>query len=321
MFNWLFKKKYTTQIGIDLGNSAIKVVELSKQEGRLQLVNYALAQSNEEILGLSDLKSEEIAAVLKSLLLAAKIGTRRASISLPVERTFSTVIDMPMMKQEEMAAAIPYEAQKYVPVPIDEVVLDWSVIPESSLSKPADATEGDVKAETEAGAKKTTISILIVAVPKDIIDKIIQIAKLAGLEISALEQEAFSLTRSLIGNDNGAYLIADFGSKCTDLIVVEQGLVRLSHSLETVNKESILMEMDRIVNLYQMRYNKKVGQCLMTGGGAADKEKIDFLAGKLKLPIKLGNPLARVSHQPILDRAIDDLSLQLSVAVGLAMRE
>lgn len=322
MFEWLFKKKSKSQLGIDLGSSAIKIVELAKKGGRAQLINYALAQSDEKVLSLSELKNEEVAAILKSLLAEAKFVSHRANISLPVERTFTTIIDMPIMAEEEMMAAIPYEAQKYVPVPIEEVVLDWSIIPRVPEQSPTTAA-GDIKnkGEGEVGSKPTSVQLLVVAVPKDIIENLTRVAKLAGLEVSALEQEAFSLSRSLIGADSGAYLIADFGSKSIDLIIVDQGLARMSHSLGVSTKEIILMEMDRIVNLYQMRYNKRVGQCLLTGGRAAEKEMVKFLEGKLKLPLKLGNPLARVEHLSALDRVGEELGLQLAVAIGLAMRE
>jgi type IV pilus assembly protein PilM len=323
MFKWLFKdiNKPHSRLGIDLGNSAIKIVELAKKGARVQLLNYAIAQSDEKILGLSDLKDDEIGAILKNLMAQTKFESRSANISLPVEKTFTTVIDMPIMEEEEMVAAIPYEAQKYVPVPIEEVVLDWTLIPSAPPQKPA-GEGGETQSQSEPEtAPKTTVQLLVVAVPKDIIDYLTRIAKFAGLEVSALEQEAFSLSRSLIGADSGSYLIADFGSKNIDLVVVDQGLTRISHSLGLTSKEIILMEMDRIVNLYQMRYNKRVGQCLLTGGRAAEQETIKFLEAKLKLPIKFGNPLARVDHAPALDKIAAELGLQLAVAIGLAMRE
>jgi len=318
MFDWLFKKKPQTRLGIDFGNSIIKIVEVAKKEGRLNLVNYAMAQSKREGLRFSELKNEEVASVLKALMAEAKFSSRVANISLPVERTFSTVIDMPQMEEKEMAAAIPYEAQKYVPIPVDEVVLDWSLIPSGSGQQKSGET---AEQRNMYSSVKPTVQLLLVAVPKDIIANLTKIAKLAGLEILALEQEAFSLSRSLVGNDANIFLIADFGSRCTDLIVVEQGLIRISHSAESLSKEIILMEIDRVVNLYQMKYNKKVNQCLLTGGRAAGKEVLEFLSGKLRIPVKIGNPLARIGHASVLDRASEELGLQLSVAIGLAMRE
>lgn len=316
-FNWLFKKKIRSQLGIDFGKAAFKIVEVTKKDGRPYLVNYAIAQPKFENLRLADLKNVEMAEVLKDLMFKAQFSTRLASISLPVERTFTTIMDIPPMPEKEISAAIPFEAQKYVPVPIDEVVLDWSIIPKTAPESTPDAAgQGGNPAISKSG-----IQVMVVAVPKDIIENLTQIAKLAGLELLALEQEAFSLARVLVGSDSGVYLIADFGHRGTDLIVVEQGLVKLTDSLEMPTKEVVLMEMDRIVSLYQMRYNKKVGQCLLTGGKVAEKETMDYLTAKLKIPAKIGEPLARIGHAIELESVAQELGLQLAVPLGLAMRE
>ncbi len=313
MLNWLFRKKSKSRLGIDLGSSSVKIVELEVKEGRTKLVNYALAQARQEaVFKIGEMKDDEIARLLRELMRTAKIQTRRASISLPVERTFTTVMDLPVMPEKELMAAIPFEAQKYVPVPVDEVVLDWTVIP-SSLP-------GEAK-KPESGAKGTMMQVLLVAVPRDIINKVTKISKLAGIEIAALEQEAFSLARALLGNDKNVFIIVDLGRKDCDFIIVDQGYIRMSHNLDSVNKELILMEIDRVVNIFQMKYNKKVGQCVLAGGRANEKELLDFLEGKLKMPVKVGDPFARVAHESALDQALKELGPQFSVATGLAMRE
>jgi len=311
-----------------MGSSSIKIVELEKKDERLHLTNYALAQiKNEAVFKIGELRDAEVAEILKTLLAQAQIKSRRASISLPVDKTFSTVMELPSMPEKELVAAIPFEAQKYVPVPLNEVVLDWSIISagqEEPLDKSrmAGAASSDSAQLSWAGNEKTGgIQVLLVAVPKDIINKIARIAKMAGLELAALEQEAFSLARSLIGHDKNIYMIVDLGRKSTDLIVVDREFIRLSHNLESVNKEIILMEIDRVVNIYQMRYNKKVGTCLLAGGRASEKELADFLGGKLKIPVKIGNPFARLAYATALEPVLKDIAPQMAIAVGLAMRE
>ena len=317
MFNWLLGKKSTGRLGVDLGSSAIKIVELSKKDERLYLVNYALAQfKNESVFKVGDLKEEEVAGVLKALISQAKLTSRVASISLSVDKTFSTLIDLPAMPEAELSAAISYEAHKYIPVPLEEVVLDWTVVLRSSEDK---QKVGMAKSNPEVGP--SMIQVLLVAVPKEVISRLTRIAKLAGLEMVALEQESFSLARSLIGNDKSVYLATDLGRRSVDLIVVDGGFVKMSHNCESVGKEVILMEMDRIVNIYQMKYNKKVEQCVLTGGRSNEKELVDFLSSKLKIPVRIGNPFARISHDSSLDAALLDLGPSMAVAAGLAMRE
>ncbi len=322
MFEGFFGKKIKSRLGIDMGSFSIKIVELEKKDERLHLTNYALAQTRDEaVFNIGELRDAEVAEILKTLLDQAEIKSRQASISLSVDKTFSTIMELPSMSEKELAAAIPYEAQKYVPVPLEEVVLDWSVI-EVNLKEKASAAPNQNPTEAPVIVDETSgIQVLLVAVPKDIINKIARIAKMAGLELAALEQEAFSLVRSLIGNDKNIYMIVDLGRKGVDLIVVDQGFIRLSHNLESVNKEIILMEIDRVVNIYQMRYNKKVGTCLLTGGRAGEKELFDFLSGKLKIPVKIGDPFARLAHEAALEPVLKELGPQMAVAAGLAMRD
>ncbi len=328
MFNWFKGKKSKSRLGIDLGNFAIKIVELTKDGGRLHMTNYAMAQTKDESSSfkISEQSEAGASAILKALMAEAKIGSRLACISLQVDRTFSTVIEMPALPEQELAAAIPFEAQKYVPVPLDEVVLDWSLLPNEKNNN-AGLPIQDISAlmpETKGrggSEKNKNIQILVVAVPKEIIERMTRIAKATGLEITSLEQESFSLARALVGNDPGSYLIIDLGRKSTDLIVIDQGLVKISHNIDTVSKENILMEIDQVVNNFQTRYNRKVSQCLLTGGRANARDVSGFLEGKLRIPVKLGNPFARISHESSLEPALKELGSQLAVAIGLAMRE
>lgn len=360
MFDWLFGKKSSTRLGIDLGSASIKVVELGWKNERAYLLNYAMLQAKSGAsFSLIDLKDEDIIKLLSNLMSEARISGRQVNVSLPVEKTFSTVITLPAMPENELAAAVSFEAQKYIPVPLSEVVLDWTVIangenlvdsraldaasvtPEkASLTSPVpngatnesapaispgEAVLAKDKENKMPGAPKPgaapAVQILLLAVPKETINRITDILSRAGLKVEALEQEAFSLSRSLIGNDKNTFMIIDISRRGTDIIVLDQGAIKLTHSLESVNKEIILMEIDRIVNIFQMRYNKKVGQCLLAGGRANEKDLFELLATKLKIPVKIGDPFARVSHDEKVSPFLKELAPQFSVAVGLAMRD
>ena len=325
MFNWLLGRFNKGHIGIDLGISAIKIVELGKKDGRLNLVNYVLTQSRSvDGLKISDLKDEEVAKILVDLIAKADINGRVANVSLPINQTFSTIIDFPEMPEEELAAAIPFEAKKYVPVPLEEVVLDWSIVGRTasgSAKNNVPATDIKNPANSSSFSQSPQLQVLLVAVPKEIINRMSKIAKLANLTIATLEQEAFSLARSFVGQDKSTFLIIDIGRKSSDLVVVDDGSVRLSHNLETIDKEILLAEIERLVNVFRTKYNKNIGTCLLTGGRSFDKEIFNYLSEKLSVPVVVGNPFAKLEHSPVLEPALKELGPQLSVAVGLAMRE
>lgn len=319
MFDWLLGKKNKQCLGIDLGSSAIKIAEIRKENGRLNLSNYAISRIKNGSPDLNSLSENNLALVIKSLVEEAGFSAKEVNVSLPIDKTFSTVMNLPILSDKELAAAIPYEAHKYVPVPLNEVILDWTVIKKGSV------TSENGKKNMESGGipqpQDQSTQVFLIAVSKETINRLSRAISLAGLKILVFEHEAFSLARSLVGADQGTYLIANIGSSGADAIIADGGIVKASHSLESDNQEQIFMELDRIVSLFQMKYNKKVSQCLISGGKANSKEMIDFLSSKLKFPVKAGNPLARVAYPSGLENRIKEIAPQMSVAVGLAMRE
>jgi len=118
---FLFKKKPKSYLGIDIGASAIKLVELEKEEQRYKLKNYGifslkdyLKESWYQIPSVSrKLTNEELAGIIKKTIKEAKIISNQAYFSLPVYSSFSTLIDFPNLSEKEIEAAIPFEAKKY----------------------------------------------------------------------------------------------------------------------------------------------------------------------------------------------------------------
>lgn len=255
---WPFKQKILRQIGIDIGTSSIKVVELLR-EGRITLTNYGV-MDNLDFFGEIDngsnipagfrLSENYIVSVLKQLLDTTKIKTDKVVMSIPFFSSFLTVMEMPKVSRKEIENAIPFQARSYIPVPISEVVLDWLIIPEFSIQNPVtDAKISNIASSTANGGngnivsvipdpiKKDKISILLIAVPKEIISKYQRIAKALNLKLVGLESESFSLARSLVGNDNGTVMLVDFGAMNTSLTIIDRGYVFMSHSADLSGKE------------------------------------------------------------------------------------
>lgn len=306
-----------------MGTAAIKIVELAKEKkglprgvkAGLALKNYGLTEPKEtNDFRTTDLSDQQLGGLIRKVISEMKPKTKKAVISLPVASSFSTLVELPAMPESELVAAIPFEAKKFIPIPLNEVELDWSVV------------------ERKAQPRTGPTLILLVAVPKEVIKKYAQVARIAGLNLLALEQEAFSLARSLIGSKPGVFLIADIGNKSTDLVVVEDGFVRVTHNLETTAKEMAVKEIARVVNLYQERYNKKIEHCFLAGGTilAGDSRKLsetlakdwlEILKERLGLEVKIGQSLAGLIYPPALKEKMAELEPALAVAIGLAMRE
>jgi len=345
MFFGLFKKREKNCLGIDFGASGIKIVELAREnKNRIALANYVIAQTKiESKLNIAKSDSDQIVALLNKLFERAGIKTRRVVFSLSVGETFSTIINIPQMSEAEMIKAIPFQARKYVPIPIEEVVLDWSVVgefteqkqaagPDSSprsqeeqkeavdLDALAQKQEAPVKKDIPAQGSKT-IQVLIVAVPQELIRKIAQIAKKAELKVLAIEQEAFSIIRSLVGNDESTYLIVDFGQENVDLIVMDKNSIRLTYTFERSKPLDLVSEAVRVINLYQTRYQRKVARVILTGGGITQLNWPGVFESKLGIPVGVGDPFKRLAYDKKLEGALKEIAPFMAVAVGGAMRE
>jgi type IV pilus assembly protein PilM len=351
---FLFKKKPKSCLGIDIGASAVKLVELEREEGRHKLINYAifslekyLKNKDKQIdSGALKLSNEEMAEIIKRTIEKAKIKSRDVYLSAPVYSSFYTLIDFPNMTEKEIEAAIPFEARKYVPVPISEVILDWSIVNSPNSQNIQQA--------------------LLIAVPKKIINDYKQIVRLAGLNLKGIEGETFSLTRALIGNDKSVIILIDNGARSINISIIDGGYIRVTHNLEIggrkitkaiaqqmnfslekaeelkrnlSNSQSvdqvdsqlkgviqsslgvIIIEIKKIIDSYQNKYNRKIEKCILVGGGVNLFGFMDYLVNKLSLDVSKGNPFARVLYPDALKPDLKDLGLSLAVAVGLAMRE
>lgn len=249
---FLFRGKSKTSLGVDIGASAIKLVELQNEDERYELMNYAIyslgghLRKNKYQTGNKSflLSTKEIAKALKTTMEQAEIEAKKAYFSVPVAFSFSTVINFPKMPENELASAVSYEAQKYVPVPISEVVLDWSIIghlktksfkannSNSELKSSEFNGSKDNEAKTDNEGKLDSLQVLLVAVPKKLFENYREISELAGLEIEAIEEEAFSLSRALIGNDKSTIVLVDLGARSVNVSIVDEGRIWLSHNLE-----------------------------------------------------------------------------------------
>jgi len=318
MLNFL-KSKPNHCLGIDIGTDLLKIVELRKNKERLILENYGIAKPDLSQINYnssfrtSNLSVSELAGLIKNILFEAKIKTKKAVISLPIFSSFSVLITLPDLPDKELVASIPFEVKKYIPVSMEEVVLDWSIV--KKLENVQTVTS-DLK---KTAVKKN--EILVIAVPREIINKYVQVVKLVGLELLSLEHESFSLARVLIGNDPETYLIVDIGSHGSSVIVVDGGFVVLNHILEKNNSDSVCDEIKRVVGIYKMKYNKNIKTCFMVGN--VEDSKIESFLPSCLVGVEtvIGNSFARIEYPEALEVNIKKVEPLLAVATGLAMRE
>ena len=329
-----------SQLGIDIGTSTIKVVELGKTKENFELKTFGMVDVSSKIMEKMQRDIiEDTADIIRELLAKSKVKTKRAVVSLPNNVVFVTVIEMPSMSDKELKSAIEWEARRYIPLPLEEVTLSWS------------ALRGD--------EKDPRIKVLLTAVPTTVIDNYLRMFKLAGVQPIALEIEALALIRSLAGARTDGFMIIDIGAKNSSLNIVDHGFLQIGRNMSTggdtitreiaqslkisfSRAEQFKMEMGtnsdmqqisgviqstieglkneaaQLIKLYESK-GGQVSEIIFTGSGASLPGLSTFF-NDLGVKMSLGKPLQFISYDQKFAGEISKVALGLSVAVGLAMR-
>ncbi len=366
----LFSSDKKTRIGIDIGTAALKIVELTKEANRFRLTNYGLfeLEPGSEALnvatqsskgGVTRLSDQDIVWGIKTLLQKTQIKSRDAVASIPSFPTFATTITLPYLSDEDVAKSVPFEARKYIPIPLSEVQLDWAVI---NVKK-----NGDQKSPLEKGTgidiKGPTVEVFFIAVPKEEIKRYQAIMKEAGLTLAALELENFALIRSLLGNDLSPVCIVNIGGRGTSIVIVDNGYQRVNRDYEigsfeitnaiarslsvslkraeelkktlginlsdtNIIKQAIIslldlmvFEVSKTIHNYEDLKKVKVAKVILVGGLANMPHLIEYFGQKLSCDVVLGNSLARIIVAPGLEVKKSEISSTFAVSIGLGMRE
>jgi type IV pilus assembly protein PilM len=212
-----FPKK---MVGVDVGTASIKIVEISRWGQGKTLENYGEIKSAslyKEPFGSAEkggylLSNYFISRAVKAVLDEARIKTKAVIFSIPDFSTFCTSFELPPMAANELKDAVYYNASQYIPLPITETTLDWRLI---------EGTPGD---------KQSAIKIFLVAIPNQIVQDYQEIARLAGLELYAVEAEALGLARSLVRENKGCVCLIDIGVQSTTINIIDRKSLKKSYS-------------------------------------------------------------------------------------------
>ncbi|MBU1132562.1 type IV pilus assembly protein PilM [Patescibacteria group bacterium] len=352
-------------LGIDIGGSSIKMVELANNNNRAQLVTYGyLERSLSGDVKLID-EPDKTSELIKKIAQQSRVVTKKAITALPAAAVFTAIISLPEIARKDLSstkkitAAVEWEAKKVLPLPLEEMILDWKVLGSEDLMTKAGSGEEKVK----------HLQILLTGAAKEVVQKFIDIFKKAGLNLISLETESFALARSLVGKDKSVVALVDIGAVNTDIAIIENSIPLLSRSLgvggleiskgiantlkitleqaeqfkrdlesnigelapgETLPPvierpmQAILNEVQYTINFYLEQpdnKNKKIERVILSGGSAKLYNLSKYFTEKLNIRTFVGNPWARVIYPEELQPALDSVGQRLSTAIGLAMRD
>ncbi|MCI0597793.1 type IV pilus assembly protein PilM [Candidatus Parcubacteria bacterium] len=346
-------KKGGSVIGVDIGSSSIKVVQLRRQGGTAVLETYgeiALGPyAGAEVGQATNLPADKIAATLKDLLRESNVTTKNAGFSIPFSRSLLTLVELPRRADpEEQKTVISLEARKYIPVPVSEVQLDWFIVPEAI----AEGVEHSQK-----------VKVLVVAVHNDQLTLLQKVVGEAGLESSFYEIEIFSTIRSVVDEPIKPVMVLDIGASATKVYVVERGVVALSHNIrqggqdvtrtiasahgfemaqaESLKKEHgfgnnkapydrktielvfsrIFDEARRALTKYETAHQKSVTTIVLTGGGGVTKELAEYAQSFFSIEVRVADPFGKTSAPAFMRPVLQEIGPEFAVAVGLALRK
>ena len=129
----LFSSK-VSYLGVDLGSASVKMVELAPEGKRPKLVTFGYAEHPTDIIRTESEETEKrLVALLRKVYDESGVTTKKVVAALPSFSVFRSIISLPAMKQKELSEAIQWEAKKFVPMPVEEMVLDWKMIKEHGV--------------------------------------------------------------------------------------------------------------------------------------------------------------------------------------------
>ncbi len=346
--------------GIDINDLSIKIIKLKKKAS-----GFSLASFNDVPISPGIVKDGAIIdqdALAKIITMACntvkgeKLDTKYAVVSLPEEKSFFQLIQMPKMELGELRSAVPHEAENYIPLTIDKVYLDFQII--------------DQHANNHGH-----LDLLVNVMPKPIVDAYVSCFKKAGIIPCVLEVESQAIVRALIKKDekNSSTIFIDFGQTKTSFIIFSENSIRFTSSIPisssqltdtiseklgvTFNKaeelkikyglnpskderydikkvilpilNDLVVQVKKYISFYQGHAfrehspsDDKIEKIVLCGGGVNLKGFAEFIFKELKIPVEIGSPFVNVFLQKNVTNNLipPQKALSFTTALGLALR-
>lgn len=337
-------------LGIDLGSSSIKIVQLKNDSSGVKLETYGELQlgpyAGVEVGRATNLEVGRLTEALRDILSEAQTTTRVAGTAVPYAASFIAMLNVPVENTPgALDNLIPLEARKYVPVPINQVTLDWFVVPHAK------------------GAEVRGTKVLLAAIHNESLSKAEAVLAQTPVQNSFHELEIFSTIRSSVEKAEDTVLIVDIGAGTTKLYVVSEGIVQATHSLplggqemtsglskalelpideaEEMKRQVGLMATDnpriaralsftleriaadarRMIEAYERTPGvAPISSIILSGGGSALQGLDAYFEQILARKVTSANPFSKVVYPAFLEGTLKEIGPSFSVALGIALR-
>ncbi len=316
---------------LQISDSSVKIVKLGKIGKNFSVCSFNEIEIKPGIVEGGVIKNEkDLVSAIKMVcekVKGKKIKTKHVLVSLPEEESFLQVMQMPKMSEDELGSAIVFEAENYIPMPIDKVYFDFQII-------------APVAGEIDH------LDVLIVAMSKKIVDSYVSCVKKAGLIPVAMEAESQATARALIKKEttNHPVIIVDlndedpsfiiFSGSCarftTSASVLTSGqsfAVQKSKSKRRLVKERLIFQIEKYIDFYKEHASHEhipnegnIKKIILCGPEADLLGLVDFISEKTGIETEIGNPFINFSRRGGKYIRITD-PLRYATTLGLALKK
>lgn len=332
--------------GLDVSSSSIKVVEAKANKSGYELLAFGEVKTPASLQSNTPQDEALIANAIKHLVDDSGIKSKEVYICLPETQVYTRVIPLPVLSEAELKTAIQFEAEQYIPIPLEDVYLEYQVL----FSPPANST--DAKME-----------ILLVAARKRAVEKLVRITQIADITPIIIETALLSAMRTLETQLNPYSMLVDIGHSSTDIAIIQKGNLKQTSSVpvggeaitraivqklslseqqakqykhtfgldETQLEGKIAMAIKEPIDsitthiVKNIRFAKsltdgRVDQIVLSGGTALLPNLTSYLVDQLNIEVILANPLQNCQNRNLPQQLVS-AGPRFASVIGLAIRD
>lgn len=335
-------------IGLDIGSKTIKIVELDKvKDGYTLKASGIIGYKSSTPEHLTDEREISVLSdVIRKLHKEAKVIGRDVVVSIPETQVYTRMIRFPFLTDSEIASAVKWEAEQYIPFPIEEAVIDYQIIDKNENATPPQ------------------VYVLLIAAPKVLVNRYVKLIQMSKLDLVAIETELMAISRSICPLDQ-TVMVADFGARSTNIAIVKNSRLMVSRSIPTAGNaltravaqglgvevqqaeeykktygvssqnldgklKTVLVpvlrmvsdEIKKAIHYYQSEgEGEQPKSLILTGGSAGMPEVASIMTELLGIEVLIGNPFVKLKMDRETLTQLSGYSPFYSISVGLAMRD
>ncbi|MGB3081711.1 MAG: type IV pilus assembly protein PilM [Candidatus Omnitrophota bacterium] len=334
-----FGQKFKESVGLDIGTYSIKVISIKKEKESNILTGYNIKNVP------PDAKSTDTERLVQEAFDEIDLHPDEVNLAISGPSVIVRFVDMPRMNKDQLESALGYEAEKYIPFNINEVVIDFLIL-------------GDAE---EAGQMR----VLIAAAKRDLVESRVNLLDKMGIDVGVMDIVSFAIFNAFLasgpveekgnaffdfGHSESNVLISIGSQPCfmrqiqiggkdiakaisKDMGVPLEKAEELKVNADEVSRErvrqssftileEIMREMQLSFGYFENRYNTSVSNLYCSGGMLFQEGVMEYFETKSGLKVERWNPAKGLSVAENLSlEVIDSVSPQLAVSIGLALRD